>query len=223
LGSARAQLSEVETFDERSFSNDFFHHELEFTTCCFDFVERPEADSIMLYFVPNSSVITFDLAPDQYVESVHIDILDFEGGFVGHQPTTAFIIRGAGGDFTFRNAEAIGFLDTVTANVFTLGNLNGMPLGEIVELGLQAANEGNSVFPTEVGAYFDNLTAVVRTFCPGDLDLDRDTDLTDLAALLANYGLTEGARRAQGDLDRDGAVDLSDLAALLSAYGTPCE
>jgi len=59
--------------------------------------------------------------------------------------------------------------------------------------------------------------------CPGDLDGDNDIDLSDLAQLLAYYGLTSGAAYEQGDLDEDGDVDLSDLAALLSVYGTVCE
>jgi hypothetical protein len=59
--------------------------------------------------------------------------------------------------------------------------------------------------------------------CAGDLDEDNDIDLSDLAQLLAYYGLTSGAVYEQGDLDEDGDVDLSDLAALLSVYGTICE
>lgn len=58
--------------------------------------------------------------------------------------------------------------------------------------------------------------------CAGDLDGDGDIDLSDLAQLLANYGLTGGASPADGDMDGDGDVDLSDLAALLAVYGTSC-
>jgi pimeloyl-ACP methyl ester carboxylesterase len=58
--------------------------------------------------------------------------------------------------------------------------------------------------------------------CPGDLDLDGDIDLSDLAQLLANYGTTSGMSYEDGDLDGDGDVDLSDLAALLAVYGTSC-
>jgi hypothetical protein len=59
--------------------------------------------------------------------------------------------------------------------------------------------------------------------CPGDLDFDDDVDLSDLAALLPNYGTTSGAVYTDGDLDGDGDVDLSDLGALLSVYRTICE
>lgn len=58
--------------------------------------------------------------------------------------------------------------------------------------------------------------------CPADLDGDGDVDLSDLAALLANYGTTSGANPEDGDLDGDGDVDLADLAALLAVYGTTC-
>ncbi len=64
--------------------------------------------------------------------------------------------------------------------------------------------------------------AAEEPFCFGDLDGDGDVDLTDLAQLLAHYGMTEGAAYEDGDLDGDGDVDLSDLAALLAVYGTSC-
>jgi hypothetical protein len=54
---------------------------------------------------------------------------------------------------------------------------------------------------------------------PGDLDGDGDVDLSDLAQLLSNYGMSEGATYEDGDLDGDGDVDLSDLAGLLANYG----
>jgi hypothetical protein len=59
--------------------------------------------------------------------------------------------------------------------------------------------------------------------CDGDLDGDGDIDLSDLAQLLANYGITTGACYTQGDIDLDTDVDLSDLAALLAVYGTTCD
>jgi hypothetical protein len=53
----------------------------------------------------------------------------------------------------------------------------------------------------------------------GDLDLDGDVDLSDLARLLGNYGTTGGAAYEDGDVDGDGDVDLADLSALLAHYG----
>jgi glycerophosphoryl diester phosphodiesterase len=57
---------------------------------------------------------------------------------------------------------------------------------------------------------------------PGDLDIDGDVDLSDLAQLLASYGTTSGASCHDGDIDGDGDVDLADLGALLAVYGTTC-
>lgn len=58
--------------------------------------------------------------------------------------------------------------------------------------------------------------------CAGDVDGDGDIDLTDLATLLANFGLPSGATRGQGDLDADGDIDLADLATLLANFGGTC-
>lgn len=54
----------------------------------------------------------------------------------------------------------------------------------------------------------------------GDLDGDCIVGLSDLSALLTNFGLT-GAGLA-GDTDGDGDVDLADLSALLSQFGNNC-
>lgn len=57
--------------------------------------------------------------------------------------------------------------------------------------------------------------------CAGDVDSDGDTDLADLAALLAAYGTSVGDPNynPHADFDEDGDVDLSDLAFLLADYG----
>jgi len=46
---------------------------------------------------------------------------------------------------------------------------------------------------------------------------DDDIDLSGLAQLLSNYGVTSGAACTDGD------VDPADLAALVSIYGTTCD
>jgi parallel beta-helix repeat protein len=65
-----------------------------------------------------------------------------------------------------------------------------------------------------------NTINITIDLVPGDVDFDGDVDLSDLAQLLAYYGITTGATYEQGDVDGDGDVDLADLAALLANYGT---
>ena len=57
----------------------------------------------------------------------------------------------------------------------------------------------------------------------GDVDEDGDVDLSDLAALLATYGLCDGAPgyNPAADFVENGCIDLADLAALLGNYGYP--
>ena len=61
--------------------------------------------------------------------------------------------------------------------------------------------------------------------CPGDIDADGDTDLSDLAELLASYGKCPGddgynpACNLYENEPPDGCIDLSDLAFLLADYG----
>jgi len=81
--------------------------------------------------------------------------------------------------------------------------------------GSLSAPEWNQIFHDPHNTNLYPLAAQI----PGDLDGDGDVDLTDLAQLLAHYGMTEGATYEDGDLDGDGDVDLTDLAALLSHYG----
>jgi len=87
-------------------------------------------------------------------------------------------------------------------------NANGTPDADDIAAGTSHDINGNGV-PDECE-------------CFGDIDIDGDVDLDDLAVLLTNYGTPSGATFEDGDLDGDGDVDLADLAALLSAYGTVC-
>jgi hypothetical protein len=52
----------------------------------------------------------------------------------------------------------------------------------------------------------------------GDANLDGTVNLTDLLALLNNYGQT-GKDWSEGDFNYDGTVNLTDLLALLNNYG----
>jgi hypothetical protein len=88
-------------------------------------------------------------------------------------------------------------------------SLNGIPDECDIDDGTSYDDNGNGI-PDECD-------------CPGDLDHDWDVDLSDLAALLPQFGTISGATYADGDIDFDGDVDLADLSALLAVYRTSCE
>jgi hypothetical protein len=54
--------------------------------------------------------------------------------------------------------------------------------------------------------------------CPGDVDFDGATGISDLNLVLANFGQSN----TDGDTNRDGVVDLADLNTVLGAFGTDC-
>jgi hypothetical protein len=65
------------------------------------------------------------------------------------------------------------------------------------------------------------LWVMARPPCSGDVTGDGESNLADLAILLAHFGMS-GATHADGDLDGNGIVDLNDLTLSLSAFGIPC-
>ena len=58
----------------------------------------------------------------------------------------------------------------------------------------------------------------VRTYCPGDINGDKQVNTADLATLAGNFGLSGSG----GDFDFDGDVDGADVAAMIAAYGKVC-
>lgn len=62
------------------------------------------------------------------------------------------------------------------------------------------------------------VAAPAAPAAPGDLDGDGDVDLTDLAALLADFGCS--TTPCTGDLNGDGVTDIADLSLLLANFGS---
>lgn len=74
----------------------------------------------------------------------------------------------------------------------------------------------NLAVPLTFLEWVANTNAVFT--CPGDLDDDEDTDLSDLGIVLVDFGCTSNC---VGDVDGDGDVDLADLVALVADWGCP--
>ncbi len=87
-----------------------------------------------------------------------------------------------------------------------------------------AAGTDPFTFQVHSAAGSSNVATVTLAYweCIGDLDGNGQVNLSDLAQLLGNYGITSGAAYEDGDLDGDGDVDLADLAELLGRYGDVC-
>ncbi len=217
LAGAAFADKEVENFAGGEFTNPFFIHDLEFDGCCWEIIENANEDW-EFHLVPNTDFITFDLEPGQKVESVSCTIRDFEGGFVGNVSSSVMIARSST-DFVVRIAQELIIEDTLLATVDDIGQLFGEPLGEIVQIQLQAANEGNALEPG-IGAYYDDITVVFADMCAEDLDGDGAVGSTDLIALLGVWGRCD--EDCPADFDGDEFVGPTDLIQLLGAWG-PCE
>ena len=215
--SVTSAQSEIESFDGGDFTNSFFNHLFEFDVPKWQIVEYTP-DDFELHLAPNSDIVTFDLEPGQLVESICVTLRDFEGGFVGNSPTSVVIVRSSSNDFVVLHVSTLGEEEVLCADVETIGQLFGKPLGDIVEISFQAANEGNSEVEG-IGAYYDDITVnLFPSDCPWDLDGDGNTGLGDLLELLGAWGPNPGH---PADFDGDDDVGVSDLLTLLANWG-PC-
>ena len=66
--------------------------------------------------------------------------------------------------------------------------------------------------------YWNNLGLGGGPLCPTDLNGDGSTDVTDVLAMIGQWGACAGC---SGDLNSDGAVDVADLLQLIAGWG-PC-
>lgn len=140
----------------------------------------------------------------------------------------AFYENGPWGGIEYR-LEAYSAGQLVATDSFVISDLGGrdratwrsmhVAATSIDSLHLYAWLNGNYTAPRGM---IDDLTLVpVSPPCVGDIDGDRQVNLTDLAMLLADFGSGPDGR-FPGDLNRDGSVDLTDLAILLANFGVSC-
>ncbi len=216
--------TQTEGFDGAEFTNSFFQHDLEYPPPSWFFIDPDDPDGdFVLYLIPNVDVVTFHLGEGETVESISVNFTDFEGGFVGNVTSSAVIVRGDGGDFVVLHSAELGVEETLTADVNTLGQLEGLPIGNIISIDFQVANEGNSEVPG-VGAYIDDITVEVVSdkVCEGDVNGDGEVDPLDSGFVLARFGCPVGTGDAdcdEADANADGAVDPLDVGFVLARFG----
>jgi hypothetical protein len=98
-------------------------------------------------------------------------------------------------------------------------SLSDLTVGETYYVKVAGPGDSTADGPRS-GPFNLTLTTECGAPCP-DLDGNGQTDLQDLATLLAHFG-AGGAAFEDGDLDADGDVDLQDLAGLLANFGVAC-
>ena len=78
------------------------------------------------------------------------------------------------------------------------------------------------VDPVQATYVIDRVQATVGQSVPGDVDCDGDVDLSDLSALLAQFGQCSGddGFDPAADFDHNGCIDLADLSVLLAYFGS---
>lgn len=168
------------------------------------------------YFVENPQEFFASISNQWFTESaktVELGLVRFDAGWREPINQALFFaeVYSRGGDGTL-------FYTTDTAGSLTRQavDLERDEHGHIDELAF-----GGQRYLFELDFAGDVLSYSVVPACVGDLDGDGDTDLADLARLLAAYRACVGEPDYDpaADLDESGCVDLSDLAALLADYG----
>jgi hypothetical protein len=202
------KAAEIEGFDGGVFTNARMVHQFEFENCCWAITDALEPGNYALHLDPNTDEITFD--GFESVTSIRVRVFDTEGGFAG-MPSSAVIARGAGGDFTFRNAPELEKWGTVTITSDDLGQLTGLPIGPIVSLSFQASNEN-------FGAYFDDIVVEPSESCYADFDGNGVLDLFDFLGFTNAFNAGDPA----ADCEADGALDLFDFLCFVNAFGAGC-
>jgi|GEM_PF-2823503 len=157
-------------------------------------------------------------------------VIEIGGLFAGteHDQINHSGAAGLGGELT---VELIGGFEPDLGDSFTVMTYAGRT-GQFDAFSLPALAAGLE-WSVAYGTTSLTLTVVEQFGCPNPgfagvycmADIEDGNclvNLNDLARLLGNYGIAEGAVHSDGDLDDDGDVDLSDLASMLGQYGDDC-
>ncbi|MCA9245213.1 MAG: hypothetical protein KDA32_14750, partial [Phycisphaerales bacterium] len=110
------------------------------------------------------------------------------------------------------------------------GDIGGAMSTTLVIMNVELADAGDfDCVTTSAGGCQTISAAATLTVddaapCYADVTGDGQRDLSDLAGMVASFGLAAGdpGFSADADLDNSGVVDLSDLAGLLAVFGVPC-
>jgi hypothetical protein len=173
-------------------------------------------------------------ADGEKVRSEPVDLeIAYSGGTPSGQPPVAFdYVKHVLGDEPFVVELPATFDDPSTALTYELLSepgqatvVSGTGPYRLMRPAPLAEGTDSFTFRVNSAAGSSNAATVTLTYmsCIGDVNGDGQIDLSDLAILLSNYGMTEEAELEDGDLDGDGDVDLEDLAALLAHYGSVCD
>lgn len=130
------------------------------------------------------------------------------------------VAKGVSSPFAITDLE----VDSAAGKLYwsdTVVGFKGVGPAAIYELDLDSG-EVSSLFDAPPGTFLNGIDFhSSRPACPGDLDGDNDVGLSDLGALLADFGCAP-PQACDADLNSDGAVDLSDLGLLLANFGDVC-
>lgn len=148
-----------------------------------------------------------------------LNIYEVTTGFLLLDPNGGFV-TGVGSGTSLGSFDPGGwgvgfaFEDRFGADITTAQNMYWTVTIKFDWTGMTPSDELSFNIPTE------SIHLQVMRPCPGDVNQDGIVDLSDLAALLSDYGCNSGW--CPGDLDGNGVTDLSDLATVLGNYGANC-
>lgn len=161
------------------------------------------------------------LVDDQYVSDVYNSAISGTATISAGSPADLYTAANNGGlALTDFGGDIGAYLDNV---IVPLLPASAQRFVYLDAAGCGVSNSSDPVFFDTIA--YDVVLIAVDESCPGDINMDGQVDLADLALLLAAYGSSTGdaAYNSDADFNGNGAIGLDDLAALLSVYGTLCQ